>query len=151
MRSFIHWVHDRPEFIRVCISAAIGTVLAWVTYELVYVLNPFEPRATSSWVISFAIGIVRQHHLHRTLSFPGTTEPYKQTLSRDVVASVAVFLASTILNFFLTEMAQINHRIAWGICLSGVAAFDFILMKFFVFRVRGRPLSTKPRRGAVND
>ena len=143
LSGIISWVHAQPELIRVSITAAIGTVLAWITYEIVHFLNPIEPKATTSWGIAFAIGILRQHHLHRTLSFPRNGVPYGLSLWRDVLASVGILIASLILNFALTQVGEVHHRIAWAICLASVAVFDFLMMKFFVFRRKGPPEQTR--------
>lgn len=132
--DFVSWMQDRPEILRVSITAAIGTVLAWITYEIVHLLNPIEPQATTSWVIAFSLGIVRQHHLHRTLSFPKNGVPYGLSLWRDLLASLGIVAASAALNFALTEIAGLHHRTAWAICLASVAVFDYLIMKFFVFR-----------------
>ena len=134
LSGFINWMHRQPEMLRVSITAGIGTILAWITYEIVHFLNPFEPKATASWGIAFCIGILRQHHLHRTLSFPKNGVPYGLSLWRDVLASIGILLASVTLNFFLTQTVGVHHRVAWAICLTSVTVFDYLMMKFFVFR-----------------
>lgn len=136
LRGLVHRVHDQPELVRVAIVATIGTFLAWATYEIVYLLNPFSPRATISWVLAFAIGIFRQHHLHRTLSFPHARLSYISSLKRDAAASVFILLTSGALNYALTQVVMLNHRLAWAICLGSVAGLEYALMKFFVFRGR---------------
>jgi putative flippase GtrA len=55
----------QSQTIRMLLVAGVGVVLGFVTYEIVYVLNPFSPKATVSWTIAFVIGIARQHALHR--------------------------------------------------------------------------------------
>ena len=132
--DWLDWLHKRPELARVGVVALIGTVLSWVTYEVVYFLNPFEPRATTSWAVSFTIGVFRQHHLHRKLTFPHTGVPYCSSLKRDIVASLIVIILSTALNFALTEVGKVNYRVAWAICLVSVAAVDYTLIKLYVFR-----------------
>ncbi len=129
----VAWVHRRDEPVRVAITATIGTVLALITYEIVFWINWAEPRATMSWVIAFIIGIFRQHHLHRTLSFPQNALSYGGSLRRDFVASIGIAVLSTGLNFVLTQPAEVHHRIAWASCVVFVAAFEYLLMKFFVF------------------
>lgn len=136
LRDFINWMHEQPELVRVSITAAIGTVLAWITYEIVHFLNPLEPKATTSWGLAFAIGVFRQHHLHRALSFPRNGVPYGLSLWRDILASIGILVASVILNFALTQVGAVHHRVAWAICLASVAVFDYLMMKFFVFRRR---------------
>ena len=127
------WVHCKSELERVAIAAAIGTVLAWLTYELIFYLNPFEPRATSSWTVAFVIGVFRQHHLHRTLSFPGTVRSYSGSLRRVSAMALLVLVIGTSLNYWFVQSLQIHHRVAWAGCLVSVAALEYALMKFFVF------------------
>lgn len=138
LRRWLAWMHGREEFVRVSFVAAIGTVLAWITYELVFWANPFEPRASSSWFVAFFIGIFRQHHLHRTISFPRTDGSYAASLRRDFVASIGIAILSTSLNYLVTEVAEMNHRAAWVLCVAFVAAFEYLLMKVFVFPERRR-------------
>jgi hypothetical protein len=59
-------------------SASLATV---GTYEIIYWFNPFEPRATTSWAVSFLIGVTRQHGLHRMLTFTHQS-PYWPSLGR---------------------------------------------------------------------
>lgn len=131
--EFEKWVHSKSEPERVAIAAAIGTVLAWLTYELIYYLNPFEPRATSSWTVAFIIGVFRQHHLHRTLSFPGTIRSYSGSLWRVCAMALLVLVIGTSLNYWFVQYLQFNHRAAWAGCLISVAALEYALMKIFVF------------------
>ena len=48
-----------PEKLRLAIVALLGALIGLVTYELIYWINPFQPRASSSWLMSFAIGVPR--------------------------------------------------------------------------------------------
>ena len=139
------WIHARDEIVRVAIVAAIGTVLAWITYELIFWVNPFEPRATSSWFVAFFIGIFRQHHPHRTISFPESDGSYLASLRRDFVASIGIIVLSTAVNYVATEVAELHHRLAWVLCVAFVAGIEYLLMKFFVFP-RRRPRVVIPRR-----
>jgi len=136
LHRFVKWLHYQPELTRVAITAAIGTVLAWITYEVVYALNGLAARATTSWVIAFTIGIFRQHHLHRTLSFPATRLSYGDSLRREVLASIVIIVASAGLNYALTVLVGLHHRLAWIACLVSVATLEYALMKLFVFRGR---------------
>ena len=133
---FIWWVHGQQELVRIGVTAAIGTVLAWITYEIIYYVNWFEPKATTSWTMAFVIGVFRQHHLHRTLSFPQIDVSYGTSLKRDALASILVATAGTLLNYVLTERIGLHHRQAWGACLVGVATLEYVFLKTFVFRGR---------------
>ena len=142
----MRWVHARDEIVRVALAALIGTFLAWVTYELVFWVNPMEPRATTSWALAFFIGIFRQHHLHRTISFPKSAVSYGVSLRRDFAASIGVALLSTALNYLLSEVLQSHHRVAWFGCVAFVAGFEYLVMKLYVFP-RGRSHELRPPRG----
>lgn len=134
MKRFVAWIHTQHEVLRVGIVAAIGTIASYVTYEVVFFFNDIEPRATTSWTISFVIGVFRQHHLHRYLSFPKTTARYEVTLKRGWFASFLVLVVSVALNYYLTEILSMHHRVAWGACLLSAAGFEYGLLKYFVFR-----------------
>lgn len=134
MNRVVAWVRRQDEVWRVGIVAAIGTVASYITYEVVFFVNTLEPRATTSWAMSFVIGVFRQHHLHRHLSFPKTTARYEITLQRDWLASSIVLIFGVGLNYFLVEGLSLHHRIAWGICVVTAAGIEYGLLKFFVFR-----------------
>ncbi|GGE61888.1 GtrA family protein [Actibacterium pelagium] len=136
LRWFVNTVHDQPELVRIAIVAVMGTALSWVTYEIVYFLNPFSPRAPLSWGMAFTIGIFRQHHLHRTLSFPKARLSYLSSLQREIAASVLILLIGVILNYSLTQVFDLQHRVAWGLCLVTVSGIEYALMKLFVFSGR---------------
>ncbi len=143
MNKMVAWVRRQDEIYRVGIVAAIGTAASYVTYEVVFFLNSIEPHATTSWAISFVIGVFRQHHLHRYLAFPKTTERYGVTLQREWLASLTVFLFSVGLNFYLTEKLSFHHRIAWAACVTSAAGLEYGLLKFFVFRRNKQQASGK--------
>ena len=134
MNGLVAWIRRLDEVYRIGIVAAIGTVASYITYEIVFFFNVIEPRATSSWAISFVIGVFRQHHLHRYLSFSKVTARYDVTLRREWFASLLVLAFSVALNFYLTEKLSLHHRIAWVVCITGAAGFEYGLLKFFVFR-----------------
>ena len=146
MNRLLAWIRARDEIVRVAFVAAIGTVLAWITYELVFWANPLEPRAASSWFMAFVIGIFRQHHLHRTISFPDTDGSYAASLRRDVVASIGILSLSTLLNYLVTEVAGLHHRAGWVACVAFVAGFEYLVMKLFVFPRRRRTGAPRQQR-----
>lgn len=134
MNTVVSWIRRQDEILRIGIVAAIGTVASYLTYEAVFFVNRIEPRATTSWTLSFAIGVFRQHHLHRYLSFPKTTARYEVTLQREWLASLIVLIGSVGLNFYLTQTLSLQHRIAWVACVVSAAGLEYGLLKFFVFR-----------------
>lgn len=143
MIRVVSWIRRQDEIFRVGIVAAIGTVASYVTYEVVFYVNMIEPRATTSWVISFVIGVFRQHHLHRYLAFPKATARYKVTLQREWLASLIVLIFSAGLNFYLTQKLSFHHRVAWATCITSAAGVEYGLLKFFVFRRARKRKSVK--------
>lgn len=125
-----------PETARIASVAAFGVPLAWVTYEIIYLVNPFVPRATTSWIVAFAIGVARQHFLHRTVSFHDRKIQYPTSLFRAYVTSIVLGIASTLANWGLTERLEMHHQLAWAICILGVGLADYATMKLYVFRAR---------------
>lgn len=117
------------------VTAGIGALIGLLTYEIIYALNPMQPRAASSWAVAFAIGIARQHALHRWLTFTHDTS-YWPSLGRAYVMYSGSAAAGTLLNWGLTAGLGINHRIAWVICLLTTAMISLIFLKRYVFRTR---------------
>lgn len=134
--QILDWVHRRPEVERVASVALFGTLVSWLTYELIFLVNPLEPRATTSWFLTYLTAIVRQHHLHRVISFPGPKAGYAATFRRQVVVNVTLLGLGGGLNYGLVELAGMHHRPAWLICMALVATANYLSMKFFVFRRR---------------
>jgi putative flippase GtrA len=121
-----------PEKVRMVTTAVIGALLGLITYEIIYALNPFTPRAPTSWALAFAIGIARQHALHRWLTFTHRT-PYWQSLGRAYVMYSGSAAVGTLLDWVLTQWLGINHRVAWLVCLMTTATISLVFLKRYVF------------------
>ena len=115
------------------IVAGVGLLASLITYEVIFALNPLEPRASISWFLTFTIGVVRQHWLHRRWSFTYYA-PYWLSLRRACIADGGAAIVSTTLNWTLTAVWKVNHRIAWLACVLTVAALNYFLLKRYVFR-----------------
>ena len=122
-----------PEKIRIVFTALLGLVIGFITYEIVFFLNPITPKASTSWFISFIIGVARQHCLHRNLTFRHKT-PYWKSLFRAYVMYAGSLIIGSGLNWLLTEILLIHHRIAWGCCLIVTALISLAFLKRFVFK-----------------
>jgi putative flippase GtrA len=123
------------EPFRILATACIGATVGYATYILVYILNPIEPRATTSWFFAFLIGVSRQHALHRWLTFarPGR---YWPSLVRAYVMYSGTAVAATALNWILTVQIGINHNLAWLACLVLTGLISLVFLKQFVFGER---------------
>lgn len=122
-----------PENARLVLTAILGALIGFITYELIYWVNPITPRASSSWFIAFVIGVARQHALHRWLTFLHNT-PYWPSLGRAYVMYSGSLVASSALNWLLTEQLLLHHRLAWALCLLVTALISLIFLKKYVFR-----------------
>ncbi|WP_156168982.1 GtrA family protein [Kordia jejudonensis] len=125
--------YKQPETVRVLLIAAVGMILGLLTYEIMYYLNPFSPRATISWTITFLIGIVRQHALHRYFTFQHKAS-YVKSLSRASFVDVSALFFSTGFNWFLSEVLMIHHRIVWVCCLLSTGLISLLFLKKYIFR-----------------
>ncbi|PTX63581.1 putative flippase GtrA [Kordia periserrulae] len=125
--------NQQSETFRMLIIAGIGVILGFLTYEVMYYVNPFSPKATLSWIAAFVIGIVRQHALHRKFTFSHKGS-YVKSLYKAFVVDVGALIFSTVLHLFLVEVLQFHHRWVWGICLLSTALISLIFLKTYVFK-----------------
>ena len=122
-----------PEVIRMFITAITGAGIGFITYELIYWLNPLVTfRATTSWTVSFILGVVRQHGLHRLLTFTHRS-PYWKSLTRAYLFYSISALFGALLNYFFTVHLMIHHRLAWLACLAVTALMSMLFLKRLVF------------------
>jgi hypothetical protein len=122
-----------PEALRIVATAFIGASIGYVTYLVIYAINPFQPRATTSWLLAFLVNVVRQHGLHRWLTFEHHG-PYWPSLRRAYVMYSGSAVATTALNWSLTVHLGWNHHLAWVACLFLTATISLVFLKRFVFK-----------------
>lgn len=120
----------RQKFIIVGVG---GVAIGFVVYNIIYYLNPIEPRATTSWLLASLIGVWRQHALHRWLTFHDRKGSYAASLGMSYVAYSTSIVASTILNWILTDAFGMNHLIAWAIALGSSVAMNYTMLERFAF------------------
>jgi len=138
MRSISRRYQALPESIRIVATAFIGAAVGYATYRIIYVVNPLQPRTTTSWLLSFLVNIARQHGLHRRLTFEHSG-PYWPSLGRAYVMYAGSAVATTGLNWYLTIVRGLNHGLAWVICMALTAAISLIFLKRFVYRIGPKP------------
>lgn len=122
-----------PENVRLLLTAIIGASIGFVTYKIIYFINPIKPRASSSWVIAFLIDVLRQHALHRWLTFDIKTH-YWKSLLRAYVMYLGALITTTGLNWVLTNKMLMNHQFVWLICILLKASISLIFLKKYVFK-----------------
>jgi len=121
-----------PEKLKLVVVAVLGALIGLVTYELIYLVNPFEPRAPTSWLASFAIGVPRQYSLHRWLTFDSDV-PYGPRLARAYVLYATIAAVTTGENWLLVEQFGLGHRLAWLACVATTGLINFFALKQLVF------------------
>lgn len=125
---------DRTRLATVAIG---GAVLGWLTYEAIYMFNPLRTqRATTSWLLSFCLGVLRQHYLHGKYTFAGVS-PMKHGLARAYAFYGTVALLGAGINEALTVGVGISHRAAWLVCLCVTTTCSWTLLAPLVYGVRG--------------
>lgn len=127
-----------PEKARLALVAVFGALVGLVTYEIIYFVNPFEPRAPTSWLAAFIIAVPRQYSLHRWLTFDSDV-PYGARLVRAYVLYAAIALLTTALNWLLVERLGVPHRLAWLACISTTGLINLFALKSLVFGRDDRP------------
>lgn len=121
-----------PETVRLVLTALIGASIGFVTYEVLFFFNPFEPRAPISWLVAFVISVPRQHALHRWLTF-GEACSYWPSLARAYAFYTTLAAATTGLDWLLVEALAWPHRLAWLACIVLTGLSSWLLLKRAVF------------------
>ena len=135
----------RPENVRLMATATLGAAIGYATYEIIYLVNPLPYRATTSWLLGFLVGVLRQHALHRWLTFT-TKPPYWRSLGRAYIMYSGAAGTTTFLNWMLTEVLRIHHRVAWLACIAATALISLVFLKRYVFHVPDES-AVRGRRG----
>jgi len=134
MQGLVARVHRLPELARMGFTALLGVLLGWLTYELLYCLNPLAGcRATSSWGLGWTISVWRQHALHRWLTF-SSRAPYGKSLRQAYLFYAASGALGGLTNLQLTAGMGVHHRIAWLICLGITGLVSVLFLKRLVFQ-----------------
>lgn len=131
--SWLRRYRALPEPARVVGTAVIGASIGYITYLIVFAVNPLPWRATTSWLAAFLINVARQHALHRTLTF-GDESAYWPSLRRAYLMYSGTALATTTLNWYLTVDRGLDHQRAWLACLGLTALISLVFLKRFVFQ-----------------
>jgi putative flippase GtrA len=126
-----------PEKARVAVVALVGALIGLATYQLIYWINPVQPRAATSWLVAFIIAVPRQYSLHRSLTFRSDA-PYVPHLARAYVLYSCIAVVTTSLNWWLVERLAVPHHLAWLACISTTGAINLFALKPLVFSQRAK-------------
>ncbi|MFC3614828.1 hypothetical protein ACFORG_13735 [Lutimaribacter marinistellae] len=131
LRWFFRWAHDQPGLVRISIAVAVGAVSGWISNELGNFQKPLHPCATVGWALAFFIGIFQRNRLHRTLSFAVSRTTNETSPRGEPVVIGCITMSRAGPNFLLTKVAAPHHRLTRPICLGGVSALGYALMKLY--------------------
>lgn len=141
-RRLLQRFHQLPERQRLVLVALLGALIGLATYEVIYLLNPLEPRASTSWLLAFLVGVPRQYTLHRRLTFAATV-PYAPRLLRAYVLYACVATLTTTESWLLVERWAVPHHLAWLACISTTGLINLYALKPLVFATA--PSAARPR------
>ncbi|KAJ9464357.1 hypothetical protein DIPPA_15989 [Diplonema papillatum] len=121
---------DLPEIVRFALSGAIGTLLDYLAYKLLYDANVFPYyRATLSWAVAYAISVVWQHTLHAMFVFGGFGPTgYCKSLFSMYIAYSGSILFSPVINWTLVEYGKLDHDHAWILTLMITGIVNYIVL-----------------------
>jgi putative flippase GtrA len=136
MTALKRWFGRLPEKARLVVIAVLGALIGFVTYQLIYWVNPLALRAPTSWFLAFLVGVPRQYSLHRSLTFVSAAR-YAPGLVRAYGLYAGIAVATTSLNWLLVERMSVPHHVAWLACISTTGAINLFALKRVVFRGGG--------------
>ena len=134
LRPWAQRFYALPRPARFAVVGLGGVGIGFVVYNLIYWLNPYEPRATTSWAIASIVAVWRQHALHRFLTFHDRQVRYVKSLGLAYVAYSIGIVGSTALNWWLTQILDIHHLVAWAVCIASAVIMNYFLLERFAFR-----------------
>jgi len=119
------------EFFRYMFMAIFNSIFFFVIYWLLYegakyssigILNQYPE--TFAWFVSFAIGTVEAHYIHRRFTFKSST-PYKESLFWMFAVYSVIAVLSSITIWVLVHKLEINYMVSWVInnAMFGLAYF----------------------------
>ena len=119
------------EFFRYMFMAIFNSIFFFVIYWLLHegakgssigILNQYPE--TFAWFVSFAIGTVEAHYIHRRFTFKSST-PYKESLFWMFAVYSVIAVLSSITIWVLVHKLDLNFMVAWVInnAMFGLAYF----------------------------
>ena len=122
-----------PQIARFGVVGIFGVLSGWITYEIIYWINPFvEFKATVSLTLAWILGVPRQHALHRWLTFTFPTS-YWNSLWKAYLSYSSGAIASISVNLWIVEGIGVHHRLGWLFSTICGVGFNYIGLRFFAF------------------
>lgn len=135
------------ERIKVFAKAQVSAFTGGVTdyFIMVFVTEVFHVHYTISIMISGILGAVVNFSLNKTWTFKNKSQPYKNSLYKQLFKFVFVVLNSILLKssgtYFITTFLKIDYKISRLIVDFFVSVFfNYTLQKHWVFKKQKTPL-----------
>ena len=133
MSSKVTLNDEGKTLLRFLIVGGTGTIIAWLLYNLLYLILPFNPKEVWAYCIGFILAVIQQHALHRLYTFRSNDESYFQELGRAYAAYSFGMIISAALHYQLTQEVGIHHQYSWVISTGVSEMINFLCLKYFVF------------------
>jgi len=97
---------------------------------LLFVFAEVEPKAAMS--IVYVIGLAIGFYGHRKLTF-FHTENFRRAISRYLIAHIGGYTINFLLLVVFVDYINLSHALVQGVSIFIVAAYLFIIFKYWVF------------------
>ena len=123
-----------PEFFRFAIVGLFGLSIGIMVYSLIYYINPLTNfRATTSWIFSSILAVLRQHFLHWKFTFGNEEINYFVSVLGAFKAYSLGISLSTLANFIIVEYYEFSHYVAWVASIIVAMCVNFFMLKKYSF------------------
>jgi len=138
-------VRGQNPGVRYLVVGLGGVAIGFVVYNVIYWINPLEPRAATSWFFACMLGVLRQHALHRWLTFHDRPVGYASSLGMTYVAYALGIAGSTALNWWFSDVLGFHHLVAWLVAVGSSVALNYVMLERFAFPAAAVPVRLETR------
>ena len=123
----------RPHLVRYMSASCISFALGLLQYNLLYSIVPVRVyRSTTCWVLSFFIGTLWVHALHRWFTFKDMRRrPYFSSLMRTYLGYAGTQTIGAIAMLMCCDIGHWNHTAVWIAVSSVLSLFTFPFLRHF--------------------
>lgn len=121
------------EYVRFNITGIINTSIFFLIYEFFYWLVLWnDHRAVSAWVVAAIISQIQSHFTHYKYTF-NSGAPYLASLKWATIVYTTALAFSTMSEYYLIEIMDIHHRLAWAINALFFGFMNFATLRWLAF------------------
>mgnify|MGYP001260358668 CR=1 FL=1 len=114
----------------------VGNILGWIIYNVIFFSNPFSwNKATTTWLLSYLIGVAQQHEMHRRWTFSETKQDYLDSLKNSYLAYSLGLIVSTIANYHFVYNMEIGLQVSWLLSVIASIVVNYFALKRFAFKL----------------